>query len=274
LIKRKKAPKGGKRPDAKKKDGGMTPWDQAARWYDTLVGVRGTDFHKDIVMPGAFRMLELKKGARVLDLGCGQGVFSRYLSRRGMLVEGLDSSEELIRFAGDKSKSAIRFHVADAGDPKAGGNARFDAVVCLLALQNMESLEPVFKNVARWLKPGGRFVMVLTHPCFRIPRQTHWGWDAEKKLEFRRVDHYASELRIPILTPPMARSKVYTWTYHRPLASYVEALSSAGLCVDGLEEWASNKESLPGKRSRAENRARKEIPLFMAIRARLNPSAK
>ncbi len=110
--------------------------------------------------------------------------------------------------------------------------------------------------------------MVIMHPCFRIPRQTHWGWDAEKKLEYRRVDQYASENRIPILTPPMARSRVYTDTYHRPLQSYFEALAGAGLWVDRLEEWTSHKTSEPGKRARAENRARKEFPLFMALRAR------
>jgi hypothetical protein len=53
------------------------------------------------------------------------------------------------------------------------------------------------------------------------------------------------------------------------MQSYISALAEAGLCVDALEEWVSNKKSLPGKRAKAENRARKEIPLFLALRARL-----
>jgi hypothetical protein len=53
------------------------------------------------------------------------------------------------------------------------------------------------------------------------------------------------------------------------LEKYVQALTGAGLVIDGLEEWISNKESRPGKRAKAENRARREIPLFLAIRARL-----
>jgi hypothetical protein len=88
-------------------------------------------------------------------------------------------------------------------------------------------------------------------------------------MEYRRIDHYTSELQIPILTPPMAQSKIYTQTWHRPLEKYVQALTGAGLVIDGLEEWISNKESRPGKRAKAENRARREIPLFLAIRARL-----
>ena len=249
--------------------GGRKPtlWDQASRWYDSLVGMSGSDYHQTIVMPGVLKMLELKPGRRVLDLACGQGVFSRFLLGKKIKPEGLDSSEELLRMARAHSVKPITYHLGNAGDGKLLDGQEFDGIACLLAVQNMEKVEPVFQNVARWLKPKGKFVMVLTHPCFRIPRQTHWGWDDEKKIEYRRVDRYANEMKIPILTPPFIDKVNFTMTYHRPLQNYFSALLKAGLCVDSLEEWISNKESAPGKRSRGENRARKEIPLFMAIRA-------
>jgi ubiquinone/menaquinone biosynthesis C-methylase UbiE len=247
----------------------LTLWDQASRWYDSLVGAQGTDFQKDIIMPGVFRLLEVGKKDRVLDLACGQGVFSRYLSQKGIQVEGLDSSSELVKHARSRSGTSIKYHVGDAGDAKNFEADRFDGIGCLMAIQNIEKIDLLFKSAARWLKPGKCFVVVMTHPCFRIPRQSHWGWDEEKKLEYRRVDHYLTETNVPILTPPFADSKSFTLTYHRPMQSYIEALVRAGLCVDAMEEWVSNKNSLPGKRSRAENRARKEIPLFLALRARL-----
>ena len=244
-----------------------TLWDQASRWYDSLVGMSGSDYHQTIVMPGVLKLLELKAGRRVLDLACGQGVFSRFLLEKKIKPEGLDSSEELLRMARSHSVKPITYHLGNAGDGKLLDGQEFDGIACLLAVQNMEKVEPVFQNVARWLKPKGKFVMVLTHPCFRIPRQTHWGWDDEKKIEYRRVDRYANEMKIPILTPPFIDKVNFTMTYHRPLQNYFSALLKAGLCVDSLEEWMSNKESAPGKRSRGENRARKEVPLFMAIRA-------
>ena len=245
----------------------QTLWDQASRWYDSLVGMSGSDYHQTIVMPGVLKLLELKPGRRVLDLACGQGVFSRFLLEKKIKPEGLDSSEELLRMARAHSVKPITYHLGNAGDGKLLDRQEFDGIACLLAVQNMEKVEPVFQNVARWLKPKGKFVMVLTHPCFRIPRQTHWGWDDEKKIEYRRVDRYANEMKIPILTPPFIDKVNFTMTYHRPLQNYFSALLKAGLCVDSLEEWMSNKESAPGKRSRGENRARKEVPLFMAIRA-------
>ena len=81
------------------------------------------------------------------------------------------------------------------------------------------------------------------------------------------MDLYASEISIPLMTPPVSGSGGYTLTYHRPLQTYVQALAGAGLHIDMLEEWASHKTSEPGKRSRGENRARTEFPLFMALRA-------
>jgi len=243
----------------------LTDWDQAARWYDALVGQEGSDFQKDIIMPGVHRLLGLKKGDRVLDLACGQGVFSRFLSQKGLKVIGLDASEALIRHARSRSTDATKFMCSDAGDNEALAGEKFSGIACLMAVQNMENIQPVFENIARWLTPGGRFVLVTTHPCFRIPRQSHWGWDEDKKMEYRRMDLYASETAIPIFTPPMRTEGPHTWTYHRPLASYFSALNKAGLAVVDLEEWTSNKSSQPGKRAKAENRARREFPIFLTL---------
>ena len=229
--------------------------------------MRGSHYQQSLVLPGACRLLGLQRGRRVLDLGCGQGVLARYLHRKGLRVEGLDISSQLLALARRRSPDSILFHQADAAHAETLVDQRFDAVACLLALQNMERLEPVFQNVRRWLRPEGCFVAVITHPCFRIPRQSHWGFDDSRQIQYRRVDRYMTPTAIPILTPPFKGGKEYTMTYHRPLQDYFAALAEAGLVVNRLEEWTSDKTSEPGKRSRAENRARQEIPLFLAFRA-------
>ncbi len=262
-----KPPKNKGQPASNKAKEGDAAWDQAARWYDALVGMQGSEYQQSLILPGALSLLDLKKNEQVLDVACGQGVFCRYLHDRGHKVEGLDVSSALIDAARRRSPKTISFHHADAGDPKALKEATFDAVSCLLAVQNIEHLVPMLKNVRRWLKPTGRFVMVTTHPCFRIPRQSHWEYDEAKKTQFRRIDLYASETEIPIVTPQKNGARGHTTTYHRPLQTYFEALAGAGLVVDRLEEWTSGKTSEPGKRAKAENRARQEFPLFLALRA-------
>jgi hypothetical protein len=92
-------------------------------------------------------------------------------------------------------------------------------------------------------------------------------------VQFRRVDRYLLPRKTPIVTHPGSAPDVYTWTFHKPIESYVRALRNAGLLIDALEEWASHKVSEPGPRAAAENAARKEIPMFLALRAILVPKS-
>ena len=83
-----------------------------------------------------------------------------------------------------------------------------------------------------------------------------------------RIDRYKTSYEMPIIAHPGAAPSVATLSYHRPLEAYVKALSSAGLVIDRLEEWSSHKTSDSGPRAKAENVAREEIPLFLALRVR------
>jgi len=80
----------------------------------------------------------------------------------------------------------------------------------------------------------------------------------------RRLPHPRKH---PIITNPGLDKTRHTWTYHRPLQTYIKALAKAGFLIDALEEWPSHKKSQPGPRAQAENSAREEIPMFLAIRA-------
>jgi SAM-dependent methyltransferase len=136
-----------------------------------------------------------------------------------------------------------------------------------MALHHFERLEHVYEQVARALKPGGRFVVAMMHPAFRGSKETSWGWDQAKEVQYRRVDRYLLPRKSPIVTHPGKTPDLYTWTFHKPIEAYAKALRNARLLIDALEEWPSHKSSSPGPRAAAENAARKEIPMFLALRA-------
>lgn len=243
-------------------------WDHVAGWYDSLVGERGTDFHRSIIIPGLLKLLMLKKGERVLDLACGQGAVSMSLHEAGASVTGVDLAPRLISMARQRSPRVIRYLIGDARRLDMLQAGSFDAAVCVLAVQNMDPVEPLFAESARLLREGGRLVLVLPHPAFRIPRQSGWKWDEDRKLLFRQVDRYLTPLKIPIdMRPFKEPNRQVTWTHHRPIGAYVNGLATAGLWTTALEEWASHKTSQPGPRAAAENRARADFPLFLALRA-------
>jgi hypothetical protein len=56
---------------------------------------------------------------------------------------------------------------------------------------------------------------------------------------------------------------MFTVSFHRPLQFYFKIFSKLGFAVERLEEWNSNKKSEAGPRAKAEDKARKEIPLFL-----------
>src|SRR5436189_6313309 len=107
----------------------------------------------------------------------------------------------------------------------------------------------------------------MSPPYYRVHKETSSGRDETDKVQYRRVDRYLVPRKSPIVTNPGKTPDVYTWTFHKPIEAYVKALRSAGLLIDALEEWASHKKSDSGPRAAAENVARKEIPMFMSIRA-------
>jgi len=250
-------------------------WDQVAAWYDSLASDQGTEFHQQVIIPGVLRLLALRKGETVLDLACGQGAVSRALHRAGAQVTGVDLSPRLIELARQRSPQAVHYLVGDARRLDQLAGASFDAATCVLAAQNLDPLEPMLAEAARLLRPsgeglrpGGRLVLVVTHPAFRIPRQSGWRWDESRKLMFREEARYLTPLKIPIdMRPFKTPGQRLTWTYHRPIQDYVNGLAAAGLWVNALEEWPSHKVSQPGPASRGENRAREEFPLFLALRA-------
>ena len=244
-----------------------TSWEKVADWYSKHVS-EASDHHRNIMIPGALKLLDPKNGEKILDAGCGEGILCRELAGRGVQVVGIDSSKKLIDIAKKRSaKFNIHYRAADAGNLEGIQDATFDAACSILAVQNMEDLDAITKETARVLKKNGRLVWVLNHPCFRIPRQSGWGFDEKRKLQYRRVDRYMTEMKIPIQMHPGASPNIHTWTFHRPLSVYFDKLNSHGFAVNKIEEWVSQRKSRPGAKARAENMAREEIPLFLAISA-------
>ncbi|MDB5333232.1 MAG: hypothetical protein JWP03_4383 [Phycisphaerales bacterium] len=260
-------PTPGKQPAKPAGPGPRTDWGDVANWYDQLVGESGSEYQREVVIPGVLRMLALREGDTAVDIACGQGVLCRILQDRGVRMTGVDAATELIAAARTRGPEAIRYYVGDARKLNFLPEAHFSAAACMLAIQNIHPIQGVFTGVARALRPGGRFVMVMMHPSFRGPKETSWGWDDKQKVQYRRVDRYLMPRKSPIITNPGKDPDVYTWSFHKPLELYVRALRNAGLLIDALEEWPSHKTSQQGPRAAAENSARKEIPMFLAIRA-------
>ena len=257
-------------PPANKPAATNRGWDPVAAWYDKLVGEAGSDYHRQVILPAALRLLEPRPGESVIDVCCGQGVLAKKLLDLGVgRITAVDASPRLLEAAQSRhgKDPRIAWVLADVCQPGAWADGSHAAVACVMAVHDVADVAALFSNISRALKPGGRAVLVMMHPCFRIPRQSHWGWDADRKIQFRRIDSYASPLEIPITTHPGKTTGEVTQFHHRPLAELLTALGQAGLAVTACEELYSHRRSqATGPFSKAEHRAAREFPLFLALR--------
>lgn len=252
-------------------------WDPVAGWYDDLIANRGSDHHERTILPGVERLLDLEPNDRFLDIACGQGVLLKRLKENttDTTLVGVDIAQELIQRAGESLGDQVEVRVGDARELGSLELGQFDAASCVMALMNIDDIDAVMSGVSESLKPGGRFVAVILHPAFRSPQATAWGWTTDGRtgvpIQFRRVDRYMSDRSTEIVMNPggvsSGESAVTTTTHHRPIGAYVNALAKAGLAVDALEEWVSDRTSQAGPRATAENLSRAEIPMFLAFRA-------
>lgn len=234
-----------------------TGWDEMAPWYAGWAG-SGSNFHKQYAIPEITKVLGLKRGMSLVELGCGLGALREPVEKAGVTYVGIDKSPAMIREAKKKAERT-HFYVSDVARP--GGipipeKDKFDRAVFMFSIQDIDNHRDAIQNAAKLLKPSGELVMFMVHPAFRIPRQSGWGKDAARKLTYRRVDRYKTEITIP-LPQRTGQSQVTSFFYHRPLSSYALALKDAGFSILDLKEIYS---STTGHES--------EFPHFLLISAK------
>lgn len=244
-----------------------TSWGHVADWYHEHVSESDDTYHEKVIKPNLLRVAGDVRGKYVLDVACGEGFFSRAFHDAGAFVTGIDIAPELIKIAKKLGPQSISYVAVPAERIPLPAES-FDAAVCVLALQNIKNLSAALSQVSILLKKGGTFTIVLNHPCFRVPRHSTWGFDNAASVQFRRIDRYLSESSYAIHMHPGSDPSITTMSYHRPLQLYMKELVKHGFALVGLEEWISHRVSEKGPRAEAEDRARKEFPMFLMLRAR------
>jgi ubiquinone/menaquinone biosynthesis C-methylase UbiE len=236
-----------------------TSWENVAHWYDGWVGKEGSYYHREIAIPRTLELLNLQQNEFLIDVGAGTGTLAPHALKIGCNYVGIELSPTFVRQAKRYHSAKARFLEGDARQLQTlFPQQTFDAAVFLLSLQDMESLDLVLENVSSLLKQGGRLVIFMVHPCFRVPRQSGWGFDEKRKLHYRRIDRYLSPLAVPMKSYKGSTTR----SYHRPLQDYVQGLVKAGLQLDAWEEIADARRKPNGQKNPNE-----DIPLFLAVRA-------
>jgi len=232
-----------------------TPYDEVADWYDAVV--RDGTIVQDAAISVLLDLCADVRGRSVCDLACGQGIAARALARRGARVVGVDTSERLLEIARAEEAAhplGIEFVAMDAQALEALAPSSFDAVVCNMALMDIESLPAVVSQVHRVLRPDGCFVFSVMHPCFQTSDSS---WVEGGGSPGRLVRAYFREGRWWSHGDGM-RARV--GAVHRTLGSYINTFTNAGFVLQALAEPLIPRE--PGKAEPAYD----VVPALLAAR--------
>lgn len=115
-------------------------------------------------------MVDVRPGARIVDLGAGAGIISRHLARRGAVVEGVDLAPEAVAVARRRCEGlAVHLAIADAARCDHLPDASFDKAVSCDLIEHVEddTMRGVLREAWRLLKPGGLFYVYS-------PNRDHW----------------------------------------------------------------------------------------------------
>jgi ubiquinone/menaquinone biosynthesis C-methylase UbiE len=175
-------------------------------------------------------------GATVCSIACGQGREARYLAGRGATVTGVDISAELLTHARRHEGAeplGISYLQGDAQTLDVLGNNTFDGAVCYMALMDIPDHDSAVRAAARVIRPGGWFVFVITHPCYKTPA-TGDLVDHTNKSVRRTVGQYFVEGYWD--GPGLHSDTLPVGAYHRMLSTYVNSLAAAGFTIERMEE--------------------------------------
>lgn len=249
-------------------------WNTNAEFWNEHMG-EGNDFFNILLWPAVERLLKPQAGERLLDVACGNGLTSRHLATAKSKVTAFDGSAAMIAIAaGHPGPLNIDYRVVDATDREALlslGIGGFDGALCNMAMMDMAEIEPLMTALAVMLKPGGRFVFSVLHPCFNNPATVQMA-----ELEDRNgslVTTYSVKIaryKTPFTQVGIAMhgQPVPHPYFHRPLSSLLAPALSAGLVLDGFEEQAFPPDNCGGTTPLSWNGRFSEIPAALIVRLR------
>jgi SAM-dependent methyltransferase len=201
---------------------GQQNYEQFARRYAQAAESKPHNAHYE--RPATLSLLPDVDGLRVLDAGCGPGIYTAWLLDHGATVVACDVTPDFLEIARERTGNQAAFHQADLSQPLTfAAESEFDLVICPLVLDYIADWGPTFAEFYRVLKPDGTLVFSCGHPATDYFVYANTGSYFDVELTEMTWNGFGEP-------PPVVRS------YRRPLGAALNPLIAAGFRLDHVLE--------------------------------------
>jgi len=201
------------------------------------------DYRNYFIMPYTINLIGDIGNKKILDLGCGEGEYSRKLARKGADVTGIDCSYKLIEIAKTKSKEEnlnINYLVRNSCNLENIKDNAYDIVLSSMMLMDCEDLKGTVSEIYRILKPKGRLFASILHPCFS-GQAAGWNKDDCGNQFFKITDYFNPKIYKAKINNEFSSSAVFR---HRTLEDYFKIfLKHKFILVDYNEPVPDKKQT-------------------------------
>lgn len=219
-----------------KQDSSTNSWDKEKMSDEWIRLSQINDERINFIMPFTFKQLGDVSGKTVLDLGCGEGGYSRELSKRGAKVIAVDCAEKVIAYCksqAEKEHLEITYLIRNSCDLNDIENDSFDIVLASMMLMDCEDFESTIREIRRDLKPSGKLFASVLHPCFAVNGDGIGRQDTGVDRKVVVANYFFPEERLELIAK--GSNELVVWR-HRTIEDYVKTFVKCGLIIVDLNE--------------------------------------
>ncbi|MFA6845645.1 MAG: class I SAM-dependent methyltransferase [Sphaerochaetaceae bacterium] len=224
-------------------------YDELADAYNARIETKPHNAYYD--RPAVQSLITDLSGKKILDAGCGPGIYTQWLLQNGASVTALDANERMLEHARKRNGAKAIFLHANLEEPLFFlSDALFDGIVSALTITYCKDLVFVFKEFSRVLKPNGWFVFSTEHPFF--------------SYRYHDLGNYFPTQEVSCMWNGFGKP-VMMKSYYHSLGTITDALTNNGFAIERvLEPLPTNDFAKVDSKGYNKLLA---FPLFICIRA-------